>query len=67
MSRILALDVGERRIGVALSDPSGTVAQPLLTIERRGWEADLARIAELVRAHGVRLVVVGYPYTLRKE
>ncbi len=67
MSRILALDVGERRVGVALSDPSGTVAQPLMAFERRGWEADLARIAELVRSHGVRLVVVGYPYTLRKE
>jgi len=67
VSRILGLDVGERRVGVALSDPSGTVAQPLLVFERRGWEADLARIGELVRTHGVRLVVVGYPYTLRKE
>ncbi len=66
MSRILALDVGERRIGVAVSDPTGIVAQPLLVIERRGWAPDLARIRELVRTHQVRRIVVGYPYTLRK-
>ena len=67
MSRTLALDVGERRIGVAVSDPTGVVAQPLLVIERRGWEPDLARIRELVRAHEVHRIVVGYPFTLRKE
>ncbi len=67
MSRVLALDIGERRIGVALSDPTGTVAQPLLVIERQGWEADLARIRRLVNEHEVQHVLVGYPYTLAKR
>lgn len=64
MSRTLALDVGERRIGVAVSDPAGIVAQPVLVIERRGWTADLARLRALVAEYGVARVVVGYPVTL---
>lgn len=64
MSRTLALDVGERRIGVAVSDPAGIVAQPLLVIERRGWAADLARLRALVAEHAVSRIVVGYPVTL---
>jgi putative Holliday junction resolvase len=64
VTRILALDVGERRIGVALSDPTAAVAQPLLVIERRGWPADLARLRDLVERHGVERIVVGLPLTL---
>lgn len=62
--RILALDVGERRIGVAVSDPSGVIAQPAEVIERKGWEADLERIAALVHTTGARRVVVGFPLTM---
>lgn len=64
MSRMLALDVGERRIGVAVSDPSGLIAQPLLVIDRRGARADLARIAALVAEQSADRIVVGYPLTL---
>lgn len=64
MSRTLALDVGERRIGVAVSDPGGLIAQPLLVMERRSGSADLARIAAIVAEQNAGRVVVGYPLTL---
>jgi len=60
----LALDVGERRIGVAISDPSGTIARPLQTLARGSREEDFAAIAALVAEHGVGLVVVGRPLSL---
>ncbi len=50
--RILGLDVGTRRIGVALSDPLRVSAQPLEVIQRGGWDHDLARILALVREWG---------------
>ena len=60
--RTLALDYGERRIGVAISDPSGAIATPLETIAARpGGRGALERIAELVRDHEVDQVVVGLP------
>jgi putative Holliday junction resolvase len=60
--RVLALDPGERRIGVALSDPTGTLAQPLEVIERRGaGSRHLDRIADLVKEHEVERIVVGLP------
>jgi putative holliday junction resolvase len=65
--RALALDPGERRIGVALSDELGMLARPLTILERRSWAADVAAIADLVRAHEVAVVVVGHPKTLRGE
>jgi putative pre-16S rRNA nuclease len=55
--RTLALDYGERRIGVAISDAAGVIAQPLETIEGNALE----RIAELVRSHDVEQIVVGLP------
>jgi putative Holliday junction resolvase len=66
VKRILALDVGSVRIGVALSDPMGIIAQPLEVIDRRRGQA-LARIAELVASYEVSGVVVGKPLTLRGE
>jgi putative Holliday junction resolvase len=62
--RLLGLDVGERRIGVALSDPLGILASGLLTIQRRGEAQDLAAILELVSRHEVQGVVVGLPRRL---
>jgi putative holliday junction resolvase len=59
--RILALDVGNRRIGVALSDPLGYTAQPLLTIHRTTLKADLKSIARLVRRYEAALVLIGLP------
>lgn len=67
MARMMALDIGARRIGVAVSDETGTIAQPLVTIEREGIAKDVDRIAQLVAQHAVGQVVVGMPYTLRGE
>ncbi len=61
MSRSLALDVGERRIGVAVSDASGLIASPLVVIHRRSKAEDYDRIAALCVTHQVEVVVVGHP------
>jgi len=60
-SRILALDVGDRRIGLALSDPLGYTAQPLFTMHRSSLRADLKSIGRLVRKHSVTVIVIGLP------
>jgi len=65
--RVLAVDHGAARIGLALSDPSGTVARPLAAIPGRPLEEAVARIARLVDEHAVERVVVGLPLTLRGE
>ena len=65
--KVLALDFGRARTGVAVSDPSGTIARPLEIVERAGSEAGLARLAELVREEEAERVVVGLPLTLRGE
>lgn len=63
--KVLALDYGAARTGVAVSDATGTIARPLEVVERAASPAGLRRIAELVRAHGAERVVVGLPLTLR--
>jgi putative holliday junction resolvase len=65
--KVLALDYGAARTGVAVSDPTGTIARPLDVVERASTEAGLARLAELVRREAVERVVVGLPLTLRGE
>ncbi len=59
--RALCLDVGERRIGVAVSDLLGITAQGVETIESRGVEKDLARVRELAAQYGVAAIVCGLP------
>ncbi len=61
MERCLGLDLGERRIGVALSDPLGWTAAPLPAVERISWKKDLARVRALLAEHQVGRVVVGLP------
>lgn len=61
MERMLGLDVGERRIGVALSDPLGLTAGPLPAIDRISWKKDLARIRELIGQFEIGRVVIGLP------
>jgi putative holliday junction resolvase len=61
VSRLLALDVGDRRIGVAVSDASATLASPLQVIRRASKTEDFARITELVQRLGVGALVVGHP------
>ena len=65
--KVLALDYGSARTGVAVSDPTGTVARPVGVVERAATEAGLARLAELIRAEEAERVVVGLPLTLRGE
>ncbi|OQY24917.1 MAG: Holliday junction resolvase RuvX [Chloroflexi bacterium] len=62
--RVLALDPGERRVGIAISDPTGAVARPLQTLARKSKEEDFAAIAALVAEHDVELVVIGRPLSL---
>ena len=63
--RALGLDLGERRVGVAVCDSAGTVATPVETLVRRGdAEADLRAIADQVREWQVEIVVVGLPLSL---
>lgn len=64
LGRVLALDVGEVRIGVALSDPDRTVALPAGTIQVAGGPQDLKAVAALVRDHHASEVVVGHPLSL---
>jgi putative holliday junction resolvase len=59
--RILGLDVGSRRIGVAVSDALGITAQGLDTLQRRNKRHDLAALELLIREYGVRQIVVGLP------
>ena len=65
--KVLALDYGSARTGVAVSDATGTLARPLTVVERAASEAGLRRLAELVAAEGAERVVVGLPLTLRGE
>jgi putative holliday junction resolvase len=66
--RYLALDVGSKRIGVAVSDELGITAQPVLTLERRrNQREDLRSIARLCRRYGVSGIVVGNPLKLMGE
>ena len=64
MSRVIALDHGEARCGVAVSDPTGELATPLAAVERPDTRRGLATVADLVRDQGAECVVVGLPLTL---
>jgi putative Holliday junction resolvase len=59
--RIVGFDVGDRRIGLAISDPLGYTAQPLFTLHRTGRRADLKSVGRVLRKHGVTEAVVGNP------
>ena len=63
--RVLALDYGAARTGVAVSDATGTLARPVGIVERAATEAGLDRVVSLVAEHEAELVVVGLPLTLR--
>ena len=67
MSRVLALDHGEARCGVAVSDPTGELVTPLPVVERPGTRRGLARVAAVVREREADRVVVGLPLTLAGE
>lgn len=60
----MGLDVGEKRIGVSLSDALGLLATPFMVIDSKGSQADIAEILKLVRGHGVERLVVGLPLSM---
>lgn len=60
----MGVDLGTRRIGLAISDPKGAVATPYLTLDRSSDERDAEAIAEMARAEKVREVVLGHPLRL---
>lgn len=57
--RILAVDPGEKRIGIALSDPTGTIANPLTVLKHVSRAIDAATIAQLAQEHGAEQIIVG--------
>ncbi len=65
--RILALDVGSRRIGLAVSDALGITAQPLETLNRTNKRADFAELKKVIHHHSVTQIVVGNPLNMSGE
>ena len=63
--KVLALDYGSARTGVAVSDPTGTLARPLGVVEGAATESGLAEVARLAREQEIDRIVVGLPLTLR--
>ncbi|SHE50559.1 putative holliday junction resolvase [Caldanaerobius fijiensis DSM 17918] len=59
--RILGMDVGDKTIGLAISDPLGITAQGLMTIKRSSIENDIERIKEIIKEYGVESIVIGMP------
>jgi putative holliday junction resolvase len=59
--RAMALDVGDKRIGVALSDPTGMLASGLKTVHRTHLKDDIAEFVALIAEHAVHTIVVGWP------
>lgn len=62
--RLLSLDLGEKTIGLALSDTLLTVATPLKTLKRGKFKADAAEILSLIAEHGIGAIVVGWPLNM---
>lgn len=65
--KVVALDYGSARTGIAVSDPTGTLARPVGVVERVGTEAGLEQLVRLIASEGAERVVVGLPLTLRGE
>lgn len=65
--RLMGLDIGDRRIGVALTDEDAVLAYPLEVLERTSPDKDLGRIVEIIDQYGVERVVAGLPKTLSGE
>ena len=62
--RVIALDVGDRRIGIALSDPTGLLASPVSTITRKGHDMDVDEVLALAAQNDVAEIIVGMPVSL---
>ena len=64
MTRVMALDVGDKRIGVAISDPTRFLASPLCTVERDASSSEIQQIEKLVESHQASELLVGMPLQL---
>ena len=60
----MSVDWGEARIGLALSDPTGTLASPLTTLHEKDKRAQIERVVEVAKTQEVERIIVGIPYTL---
>ena len=67
VERCLGMDLGTKRIGLALSDPLGWTAAPIPALPRVGWKKDLAALRRLVETHAVLRIVVGLPLRMDGE
>ena len=67
LSRILGLDYGDRRIGLALSDPLGIIAKPLTVIDRQKTADHISKISEIISERKITSIVVGLPLTLKGQ
>lgn len=65
--RILAVDPGEKRIGLAVSDPTGTIANPLTVLKHVARTVDAAQIAQIAAEQGAVMIIVGCPYDMEGE
>lgn len=65
--RILAIDYGRKRIGVAISDEFGLIARPLAVVVRKNRETDLKRLREICAEHSVGRIIVGHPLHITGE
>ena len=62
--RIICLDIGDARIGVAVSDPTGTIAMPVEVIRRIGWGPDTKRIRQICDSYGTNMILSGLPLNM---
>lgn len=67
MSRTLGLDVGDRTIGVAVTDPMGWTAQPVMVIRRQSWDKDIRELQAQIQHWQAERLVIGLPLTLSGE
>ncbi len=67
MARILGIDFGERRVGLAVSDPLKIIAQPYATLVRDGGDGWWSQLAAVISEQEIELAVVGYPLTMSGE
>ena len=67
LHRVLGMDVGTRRIGLAVSDPLGITAQGIETLERRNKRTDFAVLERVIRRYEIQEIVVGYPLRMSGE
>lgn len=65
MKRYLGIDMGEKRVGLAISDASLTIAQPLMTLPFKKMDLFIVEIKRLIEAHSIKKIIVGLPLTMK--